>query len=86
MPMPMFQLCLAQQPLDDRGQRGRVVEHALELVSGRALEGAQHLDVGQCDQGRGDPVGRGLLAGAALVDGEHGDAHRCLLTSGSVLK
>ena len=30
---------LAQQPLDDRGQRGRVVEHALELVTGRALEG-----------------------------------------------
>jgi hypothetical protein len=66
---------LAQQPLGHEGQGSGVVEHALELVTRGPLEPAEHPDVGQGGQGGGDPVGRGGLGGAALVDGEDRGAH-----------
>ena len=71
--MPMFHASARSSGSSAAGECGRLVEHALELVAGRALEaesgrhGAEHLERGR------DLVGLGLAA--VLVHGEHHDAH-----------
>ena len=72
MPIPMFQASARSSALERAGERGRVVEHALELVADGALEG---------ESGRGTAASASSAAGTwsgrvrlpSLVHGEHHD-------------
>jgi hypothetical protein len=73
----------AQQQLERAGQRGGVVQHALELVAGRALERAQLGDPGEPVEGVGHAVGAG--AAVLLIRREHCEHGASLRDPGSCL-
>ncbi len=71
---PDVPAAVPEQPFHGAGELGGVVQHSLDLVADRALEGQAQGQVGQAGERVGHQVGAGPAG--ALVDGEHHDGHR----------